>query len=151
MNATTEMANHCPQPLDSGYESPDDYDELLLVLLVGQNSASSFTSNSSRSWHKGGAEPGSLQLTFDSLHICQSCCQNQHGKDLVNDSNRAATPSAHLPTAPYLTARNEDPHVAMFEDFFQIPTAFPNALQYYGLDSVQWNFRMMTGNESWTR
>ena len=137
MNATTEMATYCPQPFDSGYENPDDYDELLLLLLVGQNSSSSFTSKSDNTKHKEGAEPGSTQQIFDSLQICQSCCQKQNRKDAAKDSSGATTHSAPLPNFSYLTSRSEDPQVAMFEDFFQIPTAFPNALQYYGLDSVQ--------------
>jgi hypothetical protein len=39
-----------------------------------------------------------------------------------------------------LEARNEDPQVAMFQDFFQIPTVLPNTLQC-ALHSVQFKLQ----------
>ena len=90
------------QPLDSGYESQEDYNDLLLFLLVGQKS-----SKANNTMHKEGDEPVSLQPVFDNLHICQNGCQNQHRKDPTNDISRATTASAHIPTSPYLTARSK--------------------------------------------
>jgi hypothetical protein len=121
MDATLLHTEIFPQSLDSVYESSDDYDELLFFLLVGQNSSSSLTSKTSGTMLKGAAEPGSLQLKLDSLHICQDSHQNQQHKDQANDSSRSSAQSTHTSAFSTLEARNEDPQVAMFQDFFQIP------------------------------
>ena len=94
-----------PQSLDSVYESSDDYDELLFFLLVGQNSSSSLTSKTSSTMLKGAAEPGSLQLKLDSLHICQNSHQNQLHKDQANNSSRSSAQYENLPAFLNSTAR----------------------------------------------
>jgi hypothetical protein len=130
------------QPRVPDFQNSEDYDELLLLLQFGHNSSSSFTSKTT-AVYKGSTKPGSLQALFDGLSICQDCNQNHHGKDQVIDNTSAesqpdrlpaftlsTTLSEDLPTFTNFTRRDEDPQVAMFQDYFQIPTASPNTLQF---------------------
>jgi hypothetical protein len=120
--ASTETAF---QPLDSGYESSEGYDELLLILALGKNTSSAFTFKIYNTVHKGGTESGSLQPMLDSLHIRQNYCQNLHREDEA----KVRTLTSHLPTFSNMTARNEDPH-GNVSNFFQISTALPSTLRF---------------------
>ncbi len=123
-------------------QGSEDYDELLLLLQFGHNSSSSFSSKIN-AVYKGSTKPGSMQAIFDGLSICQDCNQNQHGKGQVMDNTSAETQpdrlpaftlsttlSEDLPTFTNFTRRDEEPQVAMFQDYFQIPTASPSTLQF---------------------
>jgi hypothetical protein len=129
MDETQLRTETAPQS-GSGYDSSDDYDKLLLLLVVGKNSSSSFTSKTKSTVKKRGAEPGSSQPMFDGLDVCERCCQNQNREGQGDDGSTSSIQSAFPPAFPNLTARSEDPQVAMFQDFFQIPTALPSAMQY---------------------
>ncbi len=121
------------QPLEPANICSDDYDELLLLLRFGLNSLSLFRSKTKLTnciVFNEGTEHSSQQPLFESLQVFQDCCQIQNSKDQGNDNGRTRTQFLNQSTISISNpaGQGQDPYVAMFQDFYQIPSAWPNTL-----------------------